>query len=335
MTVYFDKENYINYVKSIENDPVGQDTRRMLKQQLDVHMNFDRADLDEYEEILLDEFEEGVSNEFKLTFGNVIQKPLKKDSLPSMTSIYLINDTDSVKNLKLTHAVLVGGLGEEIRTLGDLIINSDYSFHDEKIIGKEIRPEKHLDILGLPFTTLVIVDRYIFKGPEASGNLGLYEYNLNRILKQIYERKRGPSNLVFIYQVNVKVPRTDPKYDEGPDIAKLLKKIKNATHKHCPAPEIYFIGVPAGSIDDEHDRFIISNYLRIKSGDCTVYFNSAGKILTKSLTTDFYSLAFRKYRDTNKNLILKLNKLIEDVLKNYNKYSSTPSSANKAEIIKF
>lgn len=336
MVVYFDKENYISYLKNTGKSDIAKDTLRMIKNQLDVHLNFKLEDLDEYEFILHEEFEEGVAIEFKITKDiDKITRPLDKDSFPFKDGIYLLNDDVNINKIKSLHTVLIGSLNEEIETLEKLIINRDYSFHSEKIIGTDITPQKHLNILDLPFSTLVVVDRYIFKGPEVGGNLGLYEYNLDKMLKDMFSNKRGISKLIFVYQINVKEPRTSPRYDEGPDIEKLSAKIKKVVNKYCPAPAVLFIGVPAGYIDDEHDRYILSNYLRIKSGDCTVYFNSVGEIKTASQSADYYSLAYRQYRLFNTKLVTKINGICNETLVNHQRFSKVPDGIDKNQIISF
>lgn len=335
MIVYFDKENYINYLKNSSKSEIAKDTLRMLKNQLGIHLNFSLDDLDEYEIILHEEFQEGVSVEFKITKGaDKITRPINKDSFPTKNGIYLLND-EAVNKIKKIKSVLIGSLSEEVETLEKLIINNDYSFHSEKNIGTDITTLSHLNILDLPFTTLVIVDRYIFKGPEIGGNISLYEYNLDKILKQICLNKFGTATLIFIYQVNVSVPRNNPLYDEGPNIERLSAKIKKVVPKHCPSPDLLFIGVPAGFIDDEHDRYILSNYLRIKSGDSLVYFNSVGEIKTDSQSADYYSLAYRQYRSFNNRLVDKLNQICNVVLQNHNRFAKVPAGTNYNQVINF
>ena len=335
MTVYFDKENYTNYLTVAEETEIGRDSLRMVKKQLNVHLNFEREVLDEYEVILLEEFQDGVSKDFKLTLGeNKVDRPLKKDSFPSARGVYLLND-DKIGSAKLLKTHLIGGLNEEVDTLKMLFISNDYSFHKLKEIGVEVTPANHLDIFDMPFSTVVVVDRYIFKGPEIGGNLSLYDFNLAKILKKIYIAKKGPSKIILIYQVNVKVKTTDPMYDEGPDIIKLATKIRNVTEKHCVAPELYFIGVPHGYIDDEHDRYILTDFIKIKSGDSLVYFNSKGETITKSKTVDSYSLANHDYRKIILNLVKKLNIIAKETLSKHGKYSKVPTGVNIDALINF
>lgn len=335
MTVYFDKENYINYLKTASNTEIGIDTLRMIKKQLSVHLNFKLDELDDYESILIEEFQAGVDPDFKLTHEvDKVIRPLQKTSFPNKNGVYLLSDED-VGKIKLLHTVIIGSVGEETDTLKQLIINNDYSFHLEKLIGTDITPANHLDILDLPFSTLVVVDRYMFKGPEVGGNVGLYEYNLDKILKKVFQHKKGDSRLIFIYQVKVNVAVSNPQYDAGPDLNKLNDKIKKVITKYCPSPEIFLVGVPAGYIDDEHDRYIISNYIKIKSGDSFVYFNSTDAIKTDSKTVDFYSLAYKQYNSSNNVILNKIARIIEETLNRHPQYSKVPTGTINNKVVNF
>lgn len=332
MKVYFDKENYLNYLKSSRKSVLAQDTLRMIKNQLSVHLNFDTETFSDEEFKLHEEFTEGVSREFNITHGkNVVIRPVKDTSFPTMDGIYLLES--DINYAKRLNSVLLGALNEETNVLSRLIISDDYSFHAEKRIGIDVLPNKHLNINDLPFTTLVIIDRYIFKGPDPGGNIGLYEYNLAQILKNIYSKKNGKTKIVFVYQVNVQVPKDNPKYDEGPDVNKLNEKIRRIVNKNCPAPEIYFFGVPSGYIDDEHDRWILSNYLRIKSGDSLVYFDSNGQIKSDSLTIDLYSLGSRSYRTVNQDIVDKINNICEKTSRQYPRFCKIPNNVGINRLI--
>jgi hypothetical protein len=314
MTVYFDKKNFINYFKIVRDTEVGIDTLRMVKKHLSVHLNFKLDDLDEYEEILLEELKEGVDFDFNLSHDtDKVKRPLDKTSFPESDGIFLLDD-ERVNKIKLLHTILIGGVTEEIETLKRLIIKEDYSFHAEKLIGIDITPDDHLDLLNLPFSTIVFVDRYMFSGPEIGGNISLYDYNLDKILRKAFQSKEGPCKLIFVYQVRIDCSKTDKRYEPGPDLEKLADKIKKVRTRFCTAPEIYLVGVPHGRIDDEHDRFIISNYFRIKSGDSFIYFNSIGEKITDSTTVDYVSLANRSYLKVTKKIIEKISGIVQESL---------------------
>ena len=130
MTVYFDKENYISYLSNSDKSQKYIDTLRMIKNQLKVHLNFLLSDLDDDEFALHTEFEEGVSIDFKLTRDmDKVKRPLKKDSFPSNSGIYLLNDNENVPKIKSLHTILIGSINEEVEILNKIIINVDYSFH--------------------------------------------------------------------------------------------------------------------------------------------------------------------------------------------------------------
>lgn len=234
--------------------------------------------------------------------------------------------------------MIIGKISEEKETLDHLIFDkNDYGFHIQKIIGSaEFERWDRLESFCLPFSTIVFIDRYMFKGPETGGNLGLFDYNIGIILKNFYITKVGPSRLVFIYRIVDNVSPTHYSYDLGPDLIRLKEKIKRlvkGVNKYCPDPEIILIGVPKDSIEDEHDRHIVSNYIRIKSGDLFVYFDSIGRKVSKSNEIDFYSLGKREYRATTNYLLGKIKTIIQDTLIRYPQYCYCPGSIPKESVI--
>ncbi len=325
MKVYFDKENFLKFILETGKSNKGRDALRLIKNNIDIHFNFKIQELTEEESILTEEFQDGISEETIISFGpdKILSRPLSETSFPSRSGIYLLAD-ENISYIKNLNTVLIGTVGEEVETLNRLILDRDYSFHMIKHIGKDILPTKHLDLLKLPFNTLIIIDRYIFKGPETGGNIGLIEFNIDKILKNIYLDKCDISNIIFIYQINTLVPRTNPKYDEGPDCDKLTKGFKSTVRKKCPKPNIIFIGVQSGCINDEHDRHIISEYLKIKSGDSLVFFSSTGQLKTNSLEVDYYSLGRREYRKAKTLLMQKMHTVISESLQHFPKYSRIP-----------
>jgi hypothetical protein len=325
MKVYFDKSNFISFSLNIDKEMGGRDALRMLKNQLDIHFNFKYSDLAEEEKILFEEFTSGVSRDARITQGldEIKRGPLNTESFPSKCGIYLLDD-DQIQKFKLENSYLVGEVGEEIETLTKLIINSDYQFHKQLEIGSKITFENFIDLLSLPFSTIFVIDRYLFKGPAIGGNLGLLECNFDKFIRNIFINKESPSTLVFIYQINTLVSRTNPIYDEGPDPEALTKRFRAFAMRKCPRPTVIFIGVQSGVIDDEHDRYIISDYLNIKSGDSFIFFSSTGKKKTASSTVDYYSLANREYRRTKNVLLAKIKGMAKESLEKYPQYSKWP-----------
>lgn len=316
MTVYFDKTNFFAFIAELDISPKGKDVLRFIKNQVNLHFNFKIDSLNEYERIIIEEFQEGVSANWKWTYdeNKIKNRPVDNDSFPEKNGIYLIDDKN-VDKVKLKHSFLIGKVNEEIETIEKLIIDiDDYGFHSQRIIGNNDFDEwEKIEQYCLPFSTILIVDRYMFKGPEIGGNLSFFDYNLGIILGKFFEKKQCKARLIFVYQINPFSDKTKPQYDNGPDVDKLKQRIKSAVkkwNKHCVAPEINLIGVPKGKINDEHDRHIITNYMRFKSGDTLVYFNSTGVKETKSNEFDIYSLGKKQYRNNTDLIIDKIKNFV-------------------------
>jgi len=325
MKVFFDKPNFIQFSLSVNKSEGGKDVLRMVKNQLDIHFNFSQVDLNEEESILLEEFFDGVNEDKEFTYGeDAIQgRPLTRNSFPSKSAIYLLDD-ENVYRFQDEYSLLIGPVGEEVQTLKKLIINSDYQFHRQKLFGDDITFERFIDLLSLPFSVVFIIDRYLFKGPEIGGNIGLAECNIEKFVKNVLSNKKSPSTFVFVYQINTRLARENQDYDEGPNLEVLARRIRSNARGNCPRPEVVLIGVQSGIIEDEHDRHIISDYLKIKSGDSFVYFFSNGQKKTASLGIDFYSLAYRDNMKSNQVLLSKLKKMIYVSLESYPQFSRWP-----------
>ncbi|MBL0009483.1 MAG: hypothetical protein IPP25_20525 [Saprospiraceae bacterium] len=325
MKVFFDKPNFIQFSLSVDKSEGGKDVLRMVKNQLDIHFNFNQVDLNEEESILLEEFFDGINEDKQLTYGeDAIQgRPLTRDSFPSKCGIYLLED-ENINRYRDEHSLLIGSVGEEVQTLKKLIINSDYQFHRQKLFGDDITFESFIDLLALPFSVVYIIDRYLFKGPEIGGNLGLTECNIEKFVKNVLNGKMSPSTFVFVYQVNTHVPKGNQNYDEGPNLDMVARRIRSCAKGKCPRPAVVLIGIQSGIIEDEHDRHIISDYVRIKSGDSFVYYLSNGQKKTASLGIDYYSLAYLDNRKSNKALLTKLRQMIIASVGTYPQFSRFP-----------
>jgi len=336
MVVYFDKENFISLFKLLNKSSRGDDILRMLKRQVNIHFNFDVETLAEEEFILFEEFQSGVDADWKFThIENRVKRPLNEGSFPDKSSIYLIDEED-LRLIKEKRLVLLGGLGEEIDILESLFFDKrDYGFHYQVGIAKnKFSDWNQINPFVYPFTYLILVDRYMFK----SNNLPLFDFNIGKILREFYLGKTGMSKLIFVYQVDPFADKSSKYYDEGPDFSELKKRIKTtikSVSKYCKMPEIFFFGIPNGKILDEHDRHIFSNYVRIKSGDSLIYFDSTGKIISKSSEVDFFSLAYRNYRENSNSIIDKVNGYCQLSFKPYSRFCNLEEGETIDQVFKF
>ena len=339
MTVYFDLENFKSLMLKYGGSQRGADVLRFVKNQLNVHLNFMIKNLPDDVADLLSEFMDGVSPEFRLTHStNFIQKrPVAVESLNDKNGIYLLDD-ENIESVRNTHTVFIGCPGEEVSVLEQLIIDkNDYGFHSQRAIGShDFDDWNKIEPYCFPFSTLVIVDRYMFKGSATTGNLGLFDYNLGKILSKFFEHKKSLARIIVIYQIELSRNPAFPHPDPGPDFMYLKNKFKTAVNKlskGCPVPEMFFVAVPKGTIADEHDRHIISNYIRFKSGDSLVYFSSAGTKLTMSEDFDIYSLANRKYRENTAIFLDAVRKIIKDTFALYPSRCSFENGIAKEAIV--
>lgn len=315
MVAYFDKANLVSFFKQLDEHPFGEDVLSILKKQLNLFFNFSSDSISEELEDQLSEFTEGVGrnrDELTIKFSeNDIFSDRPVAAVSNANAIYLLDNIE--QKLFNSHMYLMANVGDEINTLQKLIINEyDSSLHEQRTISKtDFNSWDKVIKYIRPFKSMVIVDRYMFSG-SAAGNLGMFEYNLKKFLAHSFEKMQGQPRLVFIFQI-----KTNREYPEmGPDaegmISKIVKAVKSK-NKKCKKPEVALVYV-SNTFSDEHDRSIITNYCRIKSGDTFVYFNSTNTIITKSSDLDFYSLGSLQYRNAAKSLKQKLSILIDEVV---------------------
>ena len=129
----------------------------------------------------------------------------------------------------------------------------------------------------LPCTDIVINDRYLFKN-----EIALVKCNLNGLLTALVENVKNKLNVV-IFTGNKAL--TEFGIDEAKKIIKSI--IEKATGVK---PNLTFVTSNDSSLIP-HDRFIITNYRLIRSGDSFVYFDTKGNKITNGGSLDVDSLA--------------------------------------------
>jgi hypothetical protein len=318
MVAYFDEANLVSFFKQMDEHPFGNDVMSLLKKQLNLFFNFSLDSIPEELEIQLSEFTEGTGrnrDELNIQFSNkdiFENRPVTEVANPN--GIYLLDGIEP--KLLNSHLYLMSNVGDEIATLQKLIFDEyDSSLHEQRSITEaDFKSWDEIIKYLKPFNSMIIVDRFMFSGSAIGGNLALFENNLKHLLSHSFELMQGQPRLIFIFQIK---PNRFPA-EMGPDSAQMIAKIVRAVkakNRHCKRPEVALVYV-ANTIEDEHDRNIVSNYFRIKSGDTFVYFNAANEIITQSSDLDFYSLGKLQYRKTTNNLKQKLSEMIDEVQQN-------------------
>lgn len=318
MTIVFDKENARSFFKLVElHKDLGDELLRLLKRELNLVFNFsiDEAD-DALENQLMEINNAGGRKEKNLKIvyrkERFYSNQFCVEDVFDNTSVYLLEKISN--KIKNSNKVLVGTIGEELDILSKLFIDMDeYSVHEEPYIRDSLQSWDDISPYVKPFSTIIIVDRYLFK----SNNLALFDSNLRIILANFYKNQKEKTKLVFVYQTNAHLAQSHKDHEENLDFSFVKNKISKAiksSNKHCPKPDVYFIGVPKNRIDDDHDRNLFTNYFRIKSNDVFVYFDSNGTKITNSETFDLYSFARSRYHETANKLLSKIVDIAKEVM---------------------
>lgn len=260
----------------------------MLKRQLHVVYNMEKASLKDNQELLpwitIISDGRGKSEETDTFLSQKFpERPIKSNvyngwDRRKLTSVYLISDIDCQK-LKNRGCVLIGDEGEEIDILSRLFCGIDYDYHHLYDLQKNFHSWDQLtnDNQMLPTTDIVISDRYLFTNLHA-----LVEYNLSGLLSALSHNVKNKINVV-VYTLNRDIVAFG--------VEKAIKIIKKALDTTTGMkPQITFVTSNDNSLIP-HDRFAITNYRLLRSGDSFVYFNTKGELITNGATLDVDSLA--------------------------------------------
>lgn len=312
MDLYIDIENLKSFVHSKDKEGYD-DCLRMLCRQLHLIYNSDKATIKLDEELLpwvLKISNQGRGNsENKDSYRSekFPDRPIKSNSCKDwsrkeLTSVYLIKDMD-ISKLKNRGCVLLGDEGEELEILTRLFCGSDYDYHHLYDLRKNFPSWEQLtdDNQLQPCTDIVINDRYLFKNEES-----LVAYNLSCMLRALANNVKNRINVViFTYYDSLKVFGID----------KASKIVKQALESITGVkPNVTFV-TSNDSKNIPHDRFVITNYRLLRSGDSFVYFDTQGKLITNGGSLDVDSLANNETFVFVESLLEKLQNSYNEILK--------------------
>ena len=287
MDLYIDYANLKSLIDSRHEDDFD-DCQRMMKRQLHIIYNMEKAVLKSdpvlSQWVLTKGAGRGSSEETDSFSTDYFPMRPVKSNMPTewnrkqLSSVYLIDDVDSSK-LKKRGTVLLGEVGEELSVLSRLFCGKDYEYHHLYDLQKNFDSWEQLGIdhQMLPCTDIVINDRYLFKN-----EIALVKYNLNGLLTALVENVKNKLNVV-IFTGNKAL--TEFGIEEAKKIIKCI--LEKATGVR---PNITFVTSNDSSLIP-HDRFIITNYRLIRSGDSFIYFDTNGNKITNGGSLDIDSLA--------------------------------------------
>ena len=313
MELYIDINNLKSFIKSKDSDDFD-DCKRMLRRQLHVVYNFDKEMLKS--EPILQQFvtmiSEGrglseESDKFLPSTAIFPERPIKANSYSNwnwreLSSVYLIDDIDSRK-LKNKGCVLLGEAGEELSILMKLFCGMDYDFHHLYDLQKNFNSWEQLtaDNQTLPCTDIIINDRYLF-----ANTYDLVECNLRPLLSVLTDNVKNRINVVVF-------TKNKPLLEFGKDKADAI--FKNTLFKVTGMkPNVTFV---TSNDNDKipHDRFIITNYRLIRSGDSFLYFDTKGKKITNGGALDIDSMANHETYTFVQSLLEKLQASYNDIVR--------------------
>ena len=160
-----------------------------------------------------------------------------------------------------------------------LFCGMDYDFHHLYDLQKNFNSWEQLtaDNQTLPCTDIVLNDRYLF-----ANTYDLLECNLRPLLTVLAGKVRNRINIVVF-------TKSKTLLEFGVDKATSI--IKDTLEKTTGMkPNVTFV---TSNDNDKipHDRFIITNYRLIRSGDSFLYFDTKGKKITNGGALDIDSMA--------------------------------------------
>ncbi len=298
MTLYTDISNLLSLLHS--NEEMKDESTRMLNKQFDVYFNFPKEEIKNHQSILawMQLFVQGrpatVSHRFDAFFPD---RPLKSNSTNNFSSsqlmsVYLLED-ENIDKLKGAGSVIVGEKSQEIQVLKSFFLGqNDYSFDRELRIGEEgFQQWEDLEQFSTPLTDILIIDPYILKNTEVESTT--IDHNLIKLLEVLCCKSRSKVNIVIL------VNPSNLSYN----VDQVKDKIKTSLNAILgKKPNVTFV-----LSHKEHDRTVITNYLRI-TGNTFNYWNerkqkiNKGKEITiKSLAKkEIYDNALKAYEDVQK-----------------------------------
>lgn len=306
MKIYIDRENILSICKMHRDDRYGAFIG-CLKYELDVYFNFGKDAIvgDDIILAFLEQFTEATGA--MPTFEEQVfpSRPIKGNThatIPDKQIILLISDPDLMK-CKSTGSLIIHSPEDFNLFLNALLFNRhSFDYHRELNL-KDFNRWEDLKSFSYPSTDVILIDPYILN------NRSIIEKNIIPLLEVLSTNKKIKLNIV-LFNGNV-----DKLADYDKEINLIMAKIKSAVKKITGyEPNCTFVVLD--SINEEHDRTIVTNYLRLVTGDSfSRFFDKNGIRKTKGRYLHIDNLAHRDTFRKTKELIKDLNKGISEIIK--------------------
>jgi hypothetical protein len=315
MDIYFDLGNTISLIKQKDN-AIFSDCIRLLKRQLDCNFNFSKSEIasNEYLIALFKLFTDGVGKTKKDFIETPFpDRPLKSNCYVSfdvnqLSSVYLIDD-EKIDNIKKKGAILIGGIGEEIKLIESFFLHNDDYKLDRKlrIGGPNFTNWEDLGKFQFETSDILIFDPYIISDQNS------IRTNLLPLLRVLSTKSFCKVNIV----IYTKVQEDFLTYDQ------VKTQIKEVVSESTGVKSTFTLvryrdQRDVRSPQAEHDRTIFTSYCRYYSGDTFNYWKEDGTKKTKGRELHIVSYADKENHNLAKELIndiqININSLPEEFI---------------------
>ncbi len=308
MDLYIDKENVLSLIKNQDNN-LYSDSLKTMQKQLNVNFNFTKETIASDVNLMawFKFFTSGMGENNKQSFTpeKFPVRPLKSNTsntfdTKQLSSIYLLDDPDITKLIN-AGSILIGAVGDEFAIFNQLFLfQDDYLFERELRIGDaDFTCWEDLEKFATPLTDIIIIDPFILKNGEV--NINTIDVNLIHWLGIICSKSNIKINIVIVLNPN------EMSYNIAEIRTKIINRIEGVVGKK---PQVTFIKTVK-----EHDRSIITNYLRI-TGNTFTYWNDAGVKITKGKEISVKSFAKTEFHDNALKALSDVQIIIDFALKN-------------------
>lgn len=262
MRVYFDLPNFRSYIKSASNENF-KTCNNMLKKHGDIFLAFDKDSLNKEGKQVLQAIKQwttqmnsGVKNE-PVWNKSIGKRPLSDSFYDEIDAedyhaLFFLTD-ENVSTLSKHGCLLIAEEKKEIPAIMSLFV--------ENVATKEFNARKMtnwqlVETHASPCTDIIIVDPYIFSQPEIT-----HDDNVYSIIRNLCKHADGKApNVVIIYNFGKALTTFKTV------IGKIKQVTKEVTNEES---NVTLVDISRA----EHDRYIITNYKRFKSGDSFTYFD--------------------------------------------------------------
>ena len=299
--VYFDFDNAIRIHSGKASSEVVNNGVKAIKKHCKIKFNFSKKEAqdDETMQFVIKGFTEGLGLDNSVIFCDEVvpSRPVKSNfhqEVPNKQSIFFING--EIHNGQRAGSLLMCNLGEEEELLRKLMFfHDEYKFSKDLLIGStDFDSWEKIQRFILPFTDLIILDKFLFN------DISSISSNYETILNQLHIGKDIKTNIIIVTQPD----KIHQSYDVITQTKEVVKKIIGKK------PNVTLITYRS---KPEHDRTIITNYTRFKSGDTFNYFNSRNEKITTGRELDLKCLIDSEYFNLTASLISDLQAVVDDL----------------------